>query len=59
MTPEELIKYEMTSWAEFCSIDWIQEILARYYASKVNRKWYRYQKRLTREKYLKEKGFIS
>ena len=58
MTPQELLKYELPSWTELCSVKWIQSVLAWYYAKKVNRKWYRYQKRLTREKYLRDKGFI-
>lgn len=55
MTDKEkqvLLKYELPSIAEYCSISWIQEIIARYTAMKINRKWARYQKRLQREKFL-------
>lgn len=55
MTEKEkqvLLKYELPSIAEYCSISWIQEVIARYTAMKINRKWARYQKRLRREKFL-------
>ena len=48
-----LLKYELPSMAEYCSIGWVQEIIARYTAMKINRKWARYQKRLQRERFLK------
>ena len=59
MKPEELLKYELSSIAEFCSIGWMQSVLAWWYAKKVNRKWKRYNVRLNREKYLREKGLIK
>ena len=49
---EMLLKYELPSIAEYCSVDWIQEIIARYTAMKINRKWARYQKRLRIEKFI-------
>lgn len=55
MTDKEmrmLLKYELPSIAEYCSISWIQEVIARYPAMKIDRKWVRYQKRLQREKFL-------
>lgn len=52
MKIEQLIKYELPEWVEYCSIDWVKNIIAWYYSKKVKRKWYRYQKRLAREKYL-------
>lgn len=54
MTPIELLKYELPSWTELCSIKWIQSIIAWYYSKKVNRKFKRYQKRLAREKFFTE-----
>ncbi len=49
---EMLLKYELPSIAECCSVDWIQDIIARYTAMKINRKWARYQKRLKRERFI-------
>jgi hypothetical protein len=53
MTPEELIKYELPSFAEFISIGWMQTILGWYYGRKVRRKIRRYNKRLKREEFIK------
>lgn len=51
MKPEELIKYELPTIAEFVSIGWLQNIIAWYYAKKINRKWARYQKRIARDEW--------
>ena len=56
MKKEELLKYEMPSIAEYISIAWMQKIVARYCAWKINRKWRRYENRQKREKFLK--GFM-
>ena len=53
MTPQELIKYELPSYTEYCSIGWIQKIIARYYGKKVSRKYARYKIRLQREEFFK------
>jgi hypothetical protein len=55
MTPEKLLKYELPSWVEHCSIGWIQTVVGYYYGKKTMRKWYRYQKRLAREKWIQGK----
>lgn len=49
MKPEELLKYEMSSVVEYVSWDWLQEIIAKYYAKKVTRKLKRYRYRKQRE----------
>lgn len=49
MTTEELLKYEMSSVVEYVSWDWLQEIIAKYYAKKVTRKLQRYRYRKQRE----------
>ncbi len=59
MTPHELLKYELPAITEYISWDWLQSLIARYYAYKVNRKYYRYEKRLYREKWLREQGLIK
>jgi len=59
MKPEELLKYELPSLAEFCSIGWMQSILAWYYAKKINRKLKQYNNRISRENYLRSKGLIK
>jgi len=51
MDINKLLKYEMWSIAEWVSWDWLQNILARLVANKVNRKLRRYNKRTEREKY--------
>ena len=53
MTPQELIKYELPSYTEYVSIGWLQNIIARYYCKKVNKKYARYKMRLQREKFIK------
>lgn len=50
MEEKELLKYEMPTIAEFVSNDFLQNILARYLAWKVNRKMKRYKIRKLREK---------
>ncbi len=58
MEKEELLKYEMPSIAEFVSVGFLQTILARYTAWKINKKWARYVARQEREKWIKSKGLI-
>jgi hypothetical protein len=55
---EFLIVYEMPLWYEFISVRWIQNLLARMIAFKINRKLARYNERVERKKWLKEKGLI-
>jgi len=52
MKKEDLLWYEAPAITEKISIDWIQNIMARYIAWKINRKWERYQKRLKRALFL-------
>jgi hypothetical protein len=47
-----LVEYELPVWAEYVSVDWIQTVIARYIAWKVNRKWSRLLKRRQRGKLL-------
>lgn len=54
MKKDELIIYELPSWAELCSIGWVQSLIAFWYARKVNRKFIRYQKRLARAKFFSD-----
>ena len=49
----DLGMYEAPSIAENISIGWMQELMARYIAWKVNRKWKRYEVRLARNKFFK------
>lgn len=53
MEKEELLEYEMPTIGEFISIKWVQELVARYLAWKINRKWRRYIYRLERTKFFK------
>lgn len=53
MDTEKLLKYELPSWVEFISIDWMQTVIARYYAWKVGRKIKRYNLRLKREAFIR------
>jgi hypothetical protein len=50
MTDRELLMYEMPWYAERCSIGFIQEIIARMCAHKVNRKLKRLHYRIARDK---------
>lgn len=52
----ELLKYETPSIAEFVSWEWLQNIISRYLAWKINRKLKRYNMRCTREEWLKSLG---
>ncbi len=54
---EDLLAYEMYSISEWVSIGWMQTILARLLAWKVNRKIARYNKRLAREDWIKRNMF--
>jgi len=51
MTKEELILYEMPFFVEFISINWLQDIIARYIGWKVNRKFNRFARRKNLIKY--------
>lgn len=46
--PKDLLFYEMPSCAEYTNIGFIQEMIARYTAWKINRKYERYLTRLER-----------
>ena len=59
MKKEELILYESPTIAEFISLDWLQEIIAKYLAWKINRKWARYQYRLARHEFFNQKIICS
>lgn len=54
MKKEELIVYELPSISEYISIEFLQNMIARYTARKVNRKWSRYEKRKDRELFLSD-----
>jgi len=49
LTPRDLIMYEMPLIAEFISINWLQNILAKYTAHKVTKKMARFNKRVDRK----------
>lgn len=53
MNKTELLTYEAPFISEYVSIGWIQTILARYLAWKINRKLARYEKRLERVRFIK------
>jgi len=55
MKKKDLIGYEMPTVAEFISFNWGQEIIARYIAWKVNRKYKRYMKRLARARFFQDR----
>ena len=48
MKKEDLVIYEAPTITEFISWGWLQDLVARYIAWTVNRKWDRYQYRLRR-----------
>lgn len=52
MEKKDLLEYESPSISEFISIGWMQELIARYLAWKINRKWKRYEYRLARKEYI-------
>lgn len=54
MTTEELLEYEMPTWVEFVSIGWMQTIIGRCIARKVNRKIARWNRRQERKMFIKE-----
>jgi len=54
MEKKEILKYEAPFIAEFISIGWMQDVIARYIAWKVNRKWKRYLYREDREKWVRK-----
>lgn len=51
MTRQEILYYEVAAcwWAEWMSLPFLQEIAAKYFAWKVNRKYDRYLKMLKRK----------
>ena len=53
MNTDKLLIYEMPAIAEFISNDWLQGIIAKYVANKINRKVKRYNQRVERAEYLK------
>ncbi len=62
MNKKELVVYEAPSITEFISWGWLQDLMARYIAWTVNRKWDRYQYRLRRNEMmqrLKVKEILS
>ena len=59
MTKQDILNYELAnSPAEHVSNEFLQNIIARYYAWKVNRKWKNYEKMLARVEYLKKEKII-
>ena len=49
----DLLVYEAPTYTEFISWNWLQNIVAKILANRINRKMKRYEYRLKREKYLK------
>jgi hypothetical protein len=49
MEKEELLKYELPSYSEYISNPFLQEIVARMCARRINRKLRIYEKRKARE----------
>jgi hypothetical protein len=49
---EDLLFYEAPTITEFLSFRFLQDVMARYIAWKINRKWRRYEKRLAREEFI-------
>lgn len=58
MNKEELLKYELPSYTEFISWGWLQTIIAKRVAKRINYKVERYNMRNHREAWLKQKGLI-
>ena len=54
----DLPKYEAPAIAEYVSIGWMQDIIARYISWKVRKKMKKYYERLGREQYLKNNKII-
>ena len=52
MKKEDLTVYEVPSIAEYVSNSFLQDIIARYTAWRVNTKWNRYVRRLERQKFI-------
>lgn len=52
MKKEELLIYEVPTISGFISNKWLQELVAKYLAWKINKKWRRYEYRIHRSKYL-------
>ena len=44
--------YEAPTISEYISNGFLQGIVSRYIAYKINKKWIRYEKRMSREKFL-------
>jgi hypothetical protein len=60
LTKEEILTYEVHSscWAGWLNIEWMQNLSARYFAWKTNRKWARYLVSMEARHRLKAKGII-
>lgn len=54
MKKEDLLIYEAYWFTEYISNSWLQEIIARCLARKVNKKWRRYEERIAREKFIRK-----
>lgn len=54
MNKEELLKYELPSISEYCDFEWMQTLVGRYSAWKVNKKIRRYNKRKEREEFIRK-----
>jgi len=42
LNEDELLRYELPTWAEFVNIGWLQGLIAMWLARKVKRKYRRY-----------------
>lgn len=51
MKKEELLIYEAPWYSDYISWDWLQNIIAKRLANKINRKWKRYEFRVKRNKF--------
>jgi hypothetical protein len=50
MDKKKLLYYELPFFTEYCSIGFLQDLIGRYVAWKINRKYKRYLDRLERAK---------
>ena len=55
MEKKELLEYECPFIAEFISNNRLQDLIAKYLVWKVNKKWKRYENRLARREYFKDR----
>jgi len=51
---KDLLLYEASSITEYISWEWLQDIVARLLAMKINRKWKRYEFRVKRDRFFKQ-----